>query len=48
MEKETKSTVEKKRMLMLDAFEDHLTLDARCMIHAMNTDYVIIPDRMTS
>jgi hypothetical protein len=34
-------------MLVLDASEGHLTLDARSMIYAVNTDHVVIPGRMT-
>jgi hypothetical protein len=33
---------------MLDAFEGHLELDAKCMIHVMNTGFVVIPGGMTS
>jgi hypothetical protein len=35
-------------MLVLDAFEGHLTLDVRSVIHALNTDLVVIAGRMTS
>jgi hypothetical protein len=31
----------KQRMLALNAFKNHLTLDARSVIHAMNTDFII-------
>jgi hypothetical protein len=34
-------------MLVLDAFKSHLTPEVKSAIHAMNTDPVIIPGRMT-
>jgi hypothetical protein len=33
---------------VMDTFEGHLELDARSMIHAMNTGLVVIPGGMTS
>jgi hypothetical protein len=38
----------KQRMLALDAFKGHLTLNVRSVIHAVDTDLVVIPDGMTS
>jgi hypothetical protein len=38
----------KQGMLVLDAFEGHLILDVRSVIHAMNTDLVVIAGRTTS
>jgi hypothetical protein len=35
-------------MLVLDAFKGHLILDVRPVIHAMNTDLIIIARGMTS
>jgi hypothetical protein len=31
----------------MDEFKGHLTLDARSLIHAVNTDFTVIPERMT-
>lgn len=31
----------------MDKFKGHLTLDARSLIHAMNTNFTVIPGRMT-
>jgi hypothetical protein len=47
-EQETWSIVEKQGMLVLDAFKGHLMLDARSIIHAMNTYLVVIPRAITS
>jgi hypothetical protein len=33
----------KQGMLVLEAFKDHLSLEVRSVIHAMNTDLVVIP-----
>jgi selenocysteine lyase/cysteine desulfurase len=33
-------------MLMLDAFEGHLTLDVRSVIHAMNADFLVVSGRV--
>jgi hypothetical protein len=38
----------KQGVLVLDASEGHLTLAARSVIHAVNTDLVVIPEEMTS
>jgi hypothetical protein len=38
----------KQGMLVLHAFEGHLTLDVRSVIHVTNTDLVVIAGRMTS
>jgi hypothetical protein len=35
-------------MLVLDAFKGHLTPELRSVIHAMNTDLVVIPGGITS
>jgi hypothetical protein len=31
----------------MDKFKGHLTLDARSLIHAVNTDFTVIPEKMT-
>jgi hypothetical protein len=35
-------------MLVLDAFKGHLPPEVKSMIHAMNTDLVVVPGGMTS
>jgi hypothetical protein len=35
-------------MFMLVATEGHLNLDSRSVIHAMNSELVVIPGQMTS
>jgi hypothetical protein len=35
-------------MFVLDAFKNHLTLEVRFVIHAMNADFVVITVGMTS
>jgi hypothetical protein len=37
----------KQGMTVLDAFKGCLTLDVISFIHAMNTDFTVIPKRMT-
>jgi hypothetical protein len=34
-------------MIVLDAFESHVTPQVKHVIHAMNTDLVVIPGGMT-
>jgi hypothetical protein len=38
----------KQGMLVLVASESHLTMDTKYMIHAVNTDIVVIPGGITS
>jgi hypothetical protein len=38
----------KQGMLVFDAFEGHLTLDVRSVIHAVNTVLVVISGGMTT
>jgi hypothetical protein len=43
-----KVLLRKHKIIVTDAFEGHLELDARSMIHAMNTGLVVIPGGMMS
>jgi hypothetical protein len=46
--KTPKVLLTKQGILVLDVFEGNLELDARSMIHAINTGLVVIPGGMTS
>jgi hypothetical protein len=45
---EAKILLRKQGMLVMDASEDHLTMDTRAMIHAVNTDLVVTLGGMTT